>query len=147
MTDFWTTKCERCPQALDQLEELAQTAAAASNNNNNKELNFVSICCGGGGGGDGAREILEEPDRQPRWHHLSHYYMSYHDKETAKQVLGFQTVPFYVIVQPDGTIVHKGSKLPQLLVTRNDHPHEEKTETKQEEEEKEERVFEMDDDF
>mmetsp|Transcript_32332 Transcript_32332/g.95257 ORF Transcript_32332/g.95257 Transcript_32332/m.95257 type:complete len:112 (-) Transcript_32332:359-694(-) len=68
-------------------------------------VDFVSICCDSC---DGAREILENPD-VPRWDAMHHYYMDQESKETAKKVLGFSMVPFYVFLNDKGEIVQKGN--------------------------------------
>jgi hypothetical protein len=68
-------------------------------------VEFVSICCDKL---DGAREILEKED-DLRWQHISHYFMEQKDKEEAKKVLGFKSVPFYVFCDESGTITQKGS--------------------------------------
>ena len=41
---------------------------------------------------------------------MHHYYMDPESKEIAKKQLGFQQVPFYVILNERGEIVQKGSK-------------------------------------
>mmetsp|Transcript_11620 Transcript_11620/g.16709 ORF Transcript_11620/g.16709 Transcript_11620/m.16709 type:complete len:165 (-) Transcript_11620:72-566(-) len=97
--DFWTTRCTQCPDALDQLDTLASQS-------DYQNVHFVSICCDRC---DGAREILEEKD-ELRWNNIHHYYMDPESKEVAKKQLGFQQVPFYVILNDRGEIVQKGSK-------------------------------------
>jgi hypothetical protein len=64
----------------------------------NESIEFVSICLGGTI--DTAREILEEPDI-PRWNLMKHYYMDFQSKEIAKQILGFRTVPYYLVFEGD----------------------------------------------
>jgi thiol-disulfide isomerase/thioredoxin len=95
--DFWTTKCTRCPDALSKLDDMAQDPKYA-------DVHFVSICCDLC---DGAREIIER-DEKLRWSHVSHYFMEQEDKEIAKEILGFKTVPFYVVLNEFGEIVQKG---------------------------------------
>lgn len=68
-------------------------------------VDFVSICCDSC---DGAREILEKPD-EPRWNAIHHYFMDEESKETAKKVLGFAMVPFYVFLNEKGEIVQRGN--------------------------------------
>mmetsp|Transcript_3574 Transcript_3574/g.5488 ORF Transcript_3574/g.5488 Transcript_3574/m.5488 type:complete len:191 (+) Transcript_3574:89-661(+) len=96
--DFWTTKCTRCPAALDKLD-------AMKSENKYSNIEFVSVCCDKL---DGAREIIEKDDR-PRWNNVAHYFMDEDTKEEAKRVLGFASVPFYVVVNEDGEIVQKGN--------------------------------------
>lgn len=97
-TDFWTTKCTRCPYALDKLDEMASDPKFSN-------VRFVSICCDKL---DGAREIIEKED-EPRWNHVSHYFMEHSDKESAKTILGFKSVPFYVMLNENGEITQMGS--------------------------------------
>lgn len=96
LKDFWTTKCTRCPDALDKLNERTFASKSA--------CYVMSICCDSL---DGARNILEEYDEQ-RWPNIHHYYMAQEDKELAKTILGFATVPFYVVLNQKGEIVQKG---------------------------------------
>lgn len=58
---------------------------------------------------DGARHIIEKSD-EPRWQNVNHYYMDKEQKETAKSTLGFNQVPFYIVMNDQGEIVQKGSK-------------------------------------
>ncbi|KAL3805129.1 hypothetical protein HJC23_003357 [Cyclotella cryptica] len=97
--DFWTTKCTRCPAALDELDSLACSPLY-------KNVKFASICCDLC---DGARNIIEQTD-EPRWAHVHHYYMGFEHKEEAKRILGFKSVPFYVVLNEDGEIVQMGGK-------------------------------------
>ena len=59
---------------------------------------------------DGARNIIEEPDEEPRWGNINHYYMDTDYKELVKASLGMKQVPFYVVLNENGEIVQKGSK-------------------------------------
>ena len=77
--DFWTTKCTRCPDALDKLDKMA-------NDPKYDDVQFVSICCDKL---DGARDIIEKDD-DLRWQNVDHYFMDKQDKEEAKKILGFQ---------------------------------------------------------
>jgi thiol-disulfide isomerase/thioredoxin len=97
-TDFWTTKCTRCPEALDKLDGMAQDPKY-------KDVQFISICCDKL---DGARDIIEMQD-DLRWQNINHYFMDKEDKELAKKILGFQQVPFYVILDDNGSIQQSGT--------------------------------------
>jgi thiol-disulfide isomerase/thioredoxin len=97
--DFWTTQCTRCPDALDKLERMAQDPKY-------ENVRFVSICCDQL---DGARDIIEKED-DLRWQHVDHYYMDSVHKEQAKKILGFKSVPFYVVVDEMGGIQQKGNE-------------------------------------
>jgi hypothetical protein len=70
-------------------------------------VQFVSICCDKL---DEAREIIEREDKL-RWTHLEHYFMEFEYKEQAKQILGFSSVPFYVVLTKDGLITQKCNKV------------------------------------
>ncbi|GKY95904.1 hypothetical protein MPSEU_000551000 [Mayamaea pseudoterrestris] len=141
--DFWTTKCTRCPAALDALNARAKIMAEAAatkqtesetllfndddfnmdmdfdNNTSNQssspatnpyhKTNMFSICCGNSS--DVARSLIEQGDvGENRWPHVVHYYMDVDSKETAKRVLKFTQVPFYVILNANGCIVQMGNK-------------------------------------
>jgi hypothetical protein len=69
-----------------------------------QDVQFISICCDKL---DGARHIIEKED-DPRWQNIDHYFMSQADKETAKKVLGFKQVPFYVVLDEQGNIQQSG---------------------------------------
>ena len=98
-TDFWTTRCTNCPDALDKLNDLAADERY-------KNVKFASICCDSC---DGARNIIEKDD-SPRWDRVSHFFMDQENKEEAKKILGFKQVPFYVVLNEEGDIVQMGSK-------------------------------------
>jgi hypothetical protein len=103
LSDFWTTRCPRCPAALDAFNAKAAAAQAS----NNKVVQYISICCGVSS--DAARAMLELEDGSMRWSSLPHYCMvNETDKETAKRELNFAYVPFYVVLGGDGKIVLKG---------------------------------------
>eukprot|EP00586_Coscinodiscus_wailesii_P012771 CAMPEP_0172520730 /NCGR_PEP_ID=MMETSP1066-20121228/292174_1 /TAXON_ID=671091 /ORGANISM="Coscinodiscus wailesii, Strain CCMP2513" /LENGTH=307 /DNA_ID=CAMNT_0013303537 /DNA_START=50 /DNA_END=972 /DNA_ORIENTATION=+ len=132
--DFWTTKCTRCPDALDKLNDMAMQSRYS-------DIQFISICCDSG---DGARNIIEERN-EPRWGFISHYHMEDEYKEIAKKILGFQQVPFYVVVDATGSILQKGSSKVinfELLPGVVRHNEEDLTEEKNDE-----RGFIIDDDF
>ena len=84
---------------MDKLDELASQ--------NEDNMRFLSICCDRL---DGAREIIERDD-ELKWRNVLHYFMEEKDKETAKRILGFKQVPFYVILDEDGSIEEMGNKV------------------------------------
>jgi len=96
--DFWTTRCTQCPEALDKLDDMAQDPKY-------KDVQFISICCDKL---DGARDIIERDD-DLRWQNVNHYFMDKEDKETAKKLLGFKQVPFYVVMDENGSITQSGN--------------------------------------
>jgi len=81
---------------LDRLNEMAME---------HPDVQFVSICCDSL---DGAREIIERND-ELRWSSVQHFYMSKENKETAKKLLGFNHVPFYVVLNEEGRLIEKGN--------------------------------------
>ena len=92
-------------------------------NPENSDIQFVSICCDKL---DGAREIIEKDD-DLRWQHISHYFMEPDDKEIAKAILGFKSVPFYVFLNENGEIEQMGGnkavdfdRLPGRVVPEQD---------------------------
>mmetsp|Transcript_6119 Transcript_6119/g.7760 ORF Transcript_6119/g.7760 Transcript_6119/m.7760 type:complete len:170 (+) Transcript_6119:94-603(+) len=133
--DFWTTKCERCPDALDNLNNLA----ALPEYSNVKFTSIVLDEC------DGARNIIETPSDEPRWNNMQHFYMDKELKEQTKSRLGMKQVPFYVVLNNRGEIVQKGSK---KQVDFDDIPGMEKVEEETKEEAlSPERMFCLDEDF
>ena len=97
-SDFWTTKCTQCPDALDKFDIMARDPKY-------KDVEFTSICCDNL---DGARNIIERDD-DLRWQNVNHYFMDKHNKELAKKMLGFKQVPFYVVMDEHGEITQSGS--------------------------------------
>jgi len=100
---------------------------------------------------DGARNIIEEPNEKPRWGNMQHYYMEIDYKEKAKEVFGFQQVPFYVVLNERGEVLQKGTKnqidfdsVPGIL-KQTTAIEEEKSQISQPT--TQERVFSMDEDF
>ena len=69
-------------------------------------VQFVSICCDKL---DGARDIIEKDD-DLRWQNVAHYFMEKSDKEEAKKMLGFKSVPFYVVLDENGAITQLGNE-------------------------------------
>jgi hypothetical protein len=107
--DFWTTRCTRCPAALDSLNAIVadNRSVAAAPNGNSVPWQGLSICCGDDL--DGAREILDAT-AVPRWNAMKHYFMAFADKERAKLIFGFRQVPFYVAFSHDGKLLYSGNK-------------------------------------
>lgn len=97
--DFWTTKCTQCPDALDKLDIMAQDPKY-------EDVQIISICCDSL---DGAKHIIEQ-EEDLRWQNVNHYFMGKKDKETAKKLLGFKQVPFYVVMDEHGNITQSGNK-------------------------------------
>ena len=109
IADFWTTRCPRCPAALDALDERAAHMKMTGAATKYHSTNIYSICCGEST--ELARRIIQQGDLcEPQWTYISHYYMDTASKEIAKRHLGFDFVPFFVFVNPQGHIVQMGYK-------------------------------------
>ncbi|KAJ1451629.1 hypothetical protein M885DRAFT_569710 [Pelagophyceae sp. CCMP2097] len=93
--DFWTTRCERCPEALTKLDALAANLPA---------VKCAAVCLDDP---DFAREIIEEHG----WANLTHASMDAATKELVKAALGFKQVPFIVVIRKDGSAAYRGSAL------------------------------------
>jgi len=112
----------RCPAALDNLNELAQSPEFA-------DYTIISINCGNDQFYcDHARNIIEAPDASARWSSIQHFYAPLAEKEAAKAYFGFAQVPFYAAIV-DGTVVVKGGKskfdfmsLPGVSIARTSSP-------------------------
>ncbi|GMH58810.1 hypothetical protein TL16_g02690 [Triparma laevis f. inornata] len=123
--DFWTTKCTRCPAALDKLHSLT-TNPLYSN------YTILSIVCDSL---DPAREILHS-SKAVKWPNIRHLYTNIDSKEAAKKHYGFNQVPFYVVYE-DGEVKEASNKVDFAALVAPKH----------EEEKKEDREFCMDEDF
>lgn len=101
--DLWTTRCARCPRALDQLN-----ATAIGWDQSDTPVLFVSACCDNGEPDDieFAREIVEEG----QWNSVVHTFLSHEEKERLKSTLGFNSVPHVAIVSPGGRVMYSGSE-------------------------------------
>lgn len=84
---------------MDKLDKMA-------NDPKYDDVQFVSICCDKL---DGARDIIEKED-DLRWQNVDHYFMDKQDKEEAKKILGFKSVPFYVVLDESGSITQLGNQ-------------------------------------
>ena len=111
LIDLWTTRCTRCPAALDTLNQFATDMNKPHDNNSEvsttTSIQCVSICCGDTL--DEAREIIEAT-KLPRWGAIQHYFMAYDDKEQCKQLLNFRQVPFYVLFRSNGELLYSGNQ-------------------------------------
>ena len=94
--DCWTTKCERCPAAIDKIEAIAAAGTFAAADVLWCSLNLDDR--------EFAAEIVDEHD----WEHLAHAFMDRETKEAAKRAWGFSAVPFVVVVARDGAMAWCG---------------------------------------
>ena len=96
--DCWTTKCVRCPAAIDKLEKLAARGGAFGSDD-------VLFCTLNLDDRDLARELVDDQE----WPHLAHAFMDLPTKEAAKLAWGFAAVPFIAVVARDGTLHWRGA--------------------------------------
>jgi thiol-disulfide isomerase/thioredoxin len=92
--DFWHTKCVKCPAALEKLNDEAEER---------EDVLFVACALSQGEGNMDAVEDLTQD-----WTNLTHAFMEADVKEEAKKAFGFAAVPFYVVVNKEGTILGAG---------------------------------------
>ena len=86
--DFWTTKCTRCPAALEKLNSEAGLAE-------NADIVFVSCALSQG---DGNYAVAADLVCEGSFDEMTHCFMEEAVKEAAKATFGFTSVPFYVVV-------------------------------------------------
>jgi thiol-disulfide isomerase/thioredoxin len=85
--DFWTTKCTRCPAALEKLNNEAGLAE-------NDDIVFVSCALSQG---EGNYAVAADLVCDGSFDDMTHCFMEMDVKETAKTSFGFTSVPFYVV--------------------------------------------------
>ncbi|CAM9334266.1 unnamed protein product [Scytosiphon promiscuus] len=95
--DFWTTRCTNCPAALDALDAIARQRPS---------VKFVGVNIDDA---VAAGELINQAASEGRWTGLTHAHLAEDEKEKAKDILGMKTVPFYVVVSEDGTVLRHGS--------------------------------------
>ena len=96
--DFWHTRCVKCPEAISKLEVIAPKHPGVT---------FAACCLSLGSETEGTQEqVLELLDGQ--WEGLQHLYMTFAEKEAAKQVFGFKAVPFVAVFGGDGALKFAG---------------------------------------
>ena len=94
--DFWTSKCVKCPAALERLNEEAEEVDGTA-------VVYVSCALSQG---EGNKALVA--DMVGDWEHLTHTFMDLENKEAAKKAFGFAAVPFYVVVSREGVVLGKG---------------------------------------
>eukprot|EP00611_Tribonema_gayanum_P031185 TRINITY_DN8916_c0_g1_i1.p1 TRINITY_DN8916_c0_g1~~TRINITY_DN8916_c0_g1_i1.p1 ORF type:complete len:268 (+),score=42.23 TRINITY_DN8916_c0_g1_i1:72-806(+) len=94
LLDFWTTRCTRCPSALNKLD--AAAAAGATPN-----VAFISVNLDDF---EAARALTAG-----KWTNMLHVAVDEGAREVLKERLGMQAVPFYVLVSRGGLILASGA--------------------------------------
>eukprot|EP00618_Florenciella_parvula_P026471 CAMPEP_0119511062 /NCGR_PEP_ID=MMETSP1344-20130328/29834_1 /TAXON_ID=236787 /ORGANISM="Florenciella parvula, Strain CCMP2471" /LENGTH=200 /DNA_ID=CAMNT_0007548027 /DNA_START=16 /DNA_END=618 /DNA_ORIENTATION=+ len=99
--DFWTTRCERCPEALTKLNKFAEGWDQEA-----LPTLFLSICCGNGTADD--EEVGRDLAEEGEWYEMTHAYVATETKEMCKETFGFKSVPHYVVASKDGQVRFMG---------------------------------------
>ncbi|CAM9919742.1 unnamed protein product [Chrysoparadoxa australica] len=92
--DLWTTKCIRCPAALDKMNTVASRPGT-------EDVVFVSCNLDDL---KGAKAKVEEHG----WQELQHVFAESEAKGRLLVALGLKSVPFYVVLGKDGVIKQMG---------------------------------------
>jgi thiol-disulfide isomerase/thioredoxin len=95
--DFWHTRCERCPEALTKLDQIAGSG---------EHVGVLFAACAlstGHGSMEMTQELLGDD-----WENLTHLFMSVDEKELAKSEFNFSAVPFCVVFAANGSVLYKG---------------------------------------
>jgi Thioredoxin-like len=95
LLDFWTTRCTRCPAALDKLNALAPSVREVHS------IEFMSVNLDDH---EGATALAAG-----KWENMQHVSVDEDTRELLKQALGMSSVPFYVIITSTGRILTAGS--------------------------------------
>lgn len=96
--DFWHTRCVRCPEALSKLDTMATKHTGVT---------FAACALSLGSETEGTQDqVLELLEGQ--WEHLTHLYMTFEQKERAKEMFGFKAVPFCTVFSSDGALRFMG---------------------------------------
>ena len=94
--DFWTSKCVKCPGALDKLNSKALSYP---------DIAFISCALSQG---DGNVDIVKELVDEGSWENLTNVFLEIEHKENAKALFGFAQVPFCLVINTDGTVLQAG---------------------------------------
>ena len=111
--DFWTTKCTRCPAALEKLNSEAEMAE-------NDDIVFVSCALSQG---DGNYAVAADLVCDGSFDAMTHCFMEMEVKENAKAAFGFTSVPFYVVVDKVTKILYSAVSNSFMLILSNIFPH------------------------
>lgn len=104
VVEFWHTKCERCPQALQRMHDLAANGApnnvafaacALSTNPTDDEGELAKV-----------HALVVADEAFPLFTHL---FMTFEQKEAAKRHFGFSSVPHCVVFDRVGNVLVSAS--------------------------------------
>ena len=110
--EFWSTKCQRCPSALAQMNALAASTpgvvfaacAIATSEDDVVEKRKVQALIDGT---DDEPALLVLP-------HVVHLFMNFEQKERAKKRFAFSSVPHCVVFDAKGNECYSGSQIDQV---------------------------------
>jgi hypothetical protein len=86
--DFWTTKCIKCPAALEKLNTLATGVP---------QVLFLSCVLND-------KEIAADIVEESGWENMTHIYIEPSVKEALKQQFGFTEVPYCIVIDSVRTL-------------------------------------------
>mmetsp|Transcript_18239 Transcript_18239/g.26667 ORF Transcript_18239/g.26667 Transcript_18239/m.26667 type:complete len:159 (-) Transcript_18239:205-681(-) len=90
--DFWTTKCTRCPAALDKLNDMAEEKP---------DVVFVSCCLND-------KEVAADMV-DGNWENMTHIFVEPEIKEQLKSKFAFSQVPYCVVISQNNEVLASGS--------------------------------------
>jgi len=100
---FWTTVCPRCPRSLDVIEGFAAAQAY-------RPVEFMTVCCD-----DevyGRHMVLQSFSvSNPEHRRVSHFFAPAPVKVSLKSLFGFESVPYYVMLDEGGQVIYSGPSL------------------------------------
>ena len=106
VVEFWTTRCERCPVALADMEKRAAGIPESST------TAAMVVACALATSDDASAELRKAQTLvcdDEAFPHLRHLFMTWPQKEEAKRRFGFQTVPHCVVFDRAGTVAASGA--------------------------------------
>lgn len=106
--EFWNVLCKQCPRALDKLSELASL---------HSNLSFVACALATSRDDDGEKQLVDDYTAMHSFAGMAKAFMSFDQKEAAKQKLQFTRLPHCVVVV-SGKVVASGNPLEDASVLR-----------------------------
>lgn len=97
LLEFWHRRCNRCPAGLMKLDKLAAIGAP-----------LTLAACAIAVSPDDATELERVVELHDAFPHLTHLFMTFEQKERAKRVFGFSSVPYCVLFDAGGLPIYSG---------------------------------------
>lgn len=89
VVEFWNSRCERCPQALREMMQLAAEWTDAR---------FLCVNLSTGADEELERDLVRELSHEPAPPNVRFGYMTFAQKEDAKRAFGFSSVPHCAVL-------------------------------------------------